>query len=87
MGAYWTNVFNWSSIGGTYYELLDHGGKVMYSGSGTTVNLRFRSIQTDFDFTWHNVTWTLRAYNGASMTSTTITMKLYDSYDWAGGGG
>jgi hypothetical protein len=86
MGAYWGNLFNWSSIGGTYYELVDHGGVVMYAGSGTSTNLRMRSIQSPFGTGWHTVTWTLRAYNGASMSSTPITMTVLDQYDSGSGG-
>jgi hypothetical protein len=87
MGAYWGNLFTWSAIGGTYYELVDHGGVVMYAGSGTSTNLRLRSIQTPFGTGWHTVTWTLRAYNGASMSTTAITMSVLDQYDNGGGGG
>lgn len=79
-GAFWSNQFNWSAINATKYELVDQGGKIIYSGPATSFNPRLLSLKTQ-TLQVNYVTWTLRAYNGPNMTSTPITMKVYDSYD------
>lgn len=79
-GAFWNNQFNWSAINAKTYELVDHGGQIMYSGPATSFNPIRRAVLTNMD-SCRYVTWVLRAYNGPNMTSTPITMKCYDTYD------
>lgn len=79
-GAFWSNQFNWSAINAKTYELVDHGGQIMYSGPATGFNPNGRPILSNMD-SCRYVTWVLRAYNGPNMTSTPITMKCYDTYD------
>lgn len=79
-GAFWNNQFNWSAINAKTYELVDHGGQIMYSGPATSFNPIRHAVLTNMD-SCRYVTWVLRAYNGPNMTSTPITMKCYDTYD------
>lgn len=79
-GVFWNNQFNWSAINAKTYELVDHGGQIMYSGPATSFNPIRHAVLTNMD-SCRYVTWVLRAYNGPNMTSTPITMKCYDTYD------
>lgn len=85
-GSYHSNTFVWSAINATSYELVDHGGLVMYAGPATSVDLNNRSVKSpvkDGDY----VTWTLRAYNGAQVTTATITMRVEGDNSSGGGDG
>lgn len=81
---YYSNLFVWSVNNATSYQLVDSGGQLMYSGSATSVDLKNKQVLTEVN-RQSNVTWTLRAYNGSKVTSTTLTMKVSADGDSGGG--
>jgi hypothetical protein len=83
-GSYHSNIFRWSAINATSYELLDSGGNVMYAGPATSVDINNRSVKI-LGSDGYNIVWTLRAYNGGQVSTATISMR--GESDGSSGGG
>jgi len=83
-GSYHSNIFRWSAINATSYELVDSGGYVMYAGPATSVDINNRSVKI-LAGDGNNIVWTLRAYNGGQVSTATITMR--GESDGSSGGG
>lgn len=72
-----TNIFRWSVSNATRFELVDVGpNRIVYSGTGTSYDITGRSSYYGADPSNSSGSgtrrYTLRAYNGATVTSSTI---------------
>lgn len=76
-----SNRFRWSVTNATRYELVDVNfrNKVLYSGSGNFVDVTYQTAGQESDRN-NQRSYTLRAYNGSTVTTRTITVniRLYD---------
>lgn len=90
---YFENVFNWSAISATRYELVDPWGTIVYSGTSTTVSLSNSQIPGHFGsniylntprFGGGAYNYTLRAYNGTNVSTATVPI-YYRGYECNGG--
>lgn len=81
-------VFSWAAVGADRYELVDPYGVVIYSGTGSSVNVGGTYLSNPFWINLPNdgasVTFTLRAYKDSNMSTKTFTGPL-GVYNCGGG--
>jgi adhesin/invasin len=75
---YVEGVLTWSAVNATRYEIVENwpGGRVIYSGTGTSMNLAGVALETNNFPTTFKLT--LRAYNGSNVTTSTVVPQIYD---------
>ncbi|HGA2320958.1 TPA: hypothetical protein ACIRVE_005594, partial [Pseudomonas putida] len=77
---YENNLFSWSATNATNYEVVDPWGVVIYSGTAGSFNTsRAMQVNTRFCDVTSGV-FTLRAYNGSAVSTSTVSVQLIDTY-------